>query len=110
MSAGESIDVAIVGGGAAGALLAANLAEAGRSVTIFEAGPDHGAGDLISSHIWSRRLRWGGPPVATGGADPVGLGFNTGWGTGGCSAPPLWHLATPARSRLHHAVGPWSRP
>lgn len=98
MSAGEIIDVAIVGGGAAGALLAANLAEAGRSVTIFEAGPDHGAGDLVSSHIWSRRLRWGGPSVTTGGADPVGLGFNTGWGTGGAA---LHHYGT--WPRLHEA-------
>lgn len=98
MSAGDIIDVAIVGGGAAGALLAATLAEAGRSVTIFEAGPDHGAGDLISSQIWSRRLRWGGPPVATTGADPVGLGFNTGWGTGGAA---LHHYGT--WPRLHEA-------
>ncbi len=92
------VDVVIVGGGASGALLAARLAEAGRSVTVFEAGPRREAGDLISSQIWSRRLRWGGPPVATTGAEPIGFGFNAGWGTGGAA---LHHYGT--WPRLHPA-------
>ena len=88
------VDVAIVGAGAAGALLAANLAEAGRSVMVFEAGPRWDMASLVSSQIWSRRLRWGGPPVETGGENPLGHGFNAGWGTGGAA--------------LHH-YGTWPR-
>lgn len=98
MSGGDMIDVAIVGAGAAGSLLAARLAEAGRSVTVFEAGPRWEATDLVSSHIWSRRLRWGGPHIATGGAEPIGFGFNAGWGTGGAA---LHHYGT--WPRLHVA-------
>jgi choline dehydrogenase-like flavoprotein len=94
VSAPSTVDVAIVGAGAAGALLAAKLAEAGRSVVVFEAGPRWDASDLVSSQIWSRRLRWGGPPVATGGGDPIGMGFNAGWGVGGAA--------------LHH-YGTWPR-
>lgn len=90
----KTVDVAIVGAGAAGALLAAKLAEAGRSVVVFEAGPRWEGSDLVSSQIWSRRLRWGGPHIATTGADPLGFGFNAGWGTGGAA--------------LHH-YGTWPR-
>lgn len=88
------VDVAIVGAGAAGALLAAQLAEAGRSVMLFEAGPRWDAVDLVSSQIWSRRLRWGGPHIASTGAGPLGFGFNAGWGVGGAA--------------LHH-YGTWPR-
>ncbi len=98
MSITKPVDVAIVGAGAAGALLAARLAEAGRSVMVFEAGPPWDASSLVSSHIWSRRLRWGGPPVATTGKEPIGFGFNAGWGTGGAA---LHHYAT--WPRLHPA-------
>ncbi len=51
-------------------------------------------GDLISSAIWSRRLRWGGTTVATEGEHPFGYGFNAGWGLGGAA--------------LHH-YGTWPR-
>jgi choline dehydrogenase-like flavoprotein len=94
----KTVDVAIVGAGAAGALLAARFAEAGRSVVVFEAGPRWDAGSMISSQIWSRRLRWGGPHVATTGKEPIGFGFNAGWGVGGAA---LHHYAT--WPRLHPA-------
>jgi choline dehydrogenase-like flavoprotein len=87
-------DVLIIGAGAAGSLLAARLAVAGKTVLVAEAGPGWQAADLISSQIWSRRLRWGGPFVASGGQNPIGFGFNAGWGLGGAA--------------LHH-YGTWPR-
>jgi len=38
---------------------------------------------LISSLIWSRRLKWAGPAIETGGSAPLSVGFGAGWGTGG---------------------------
>ena len=87
-------DVVIVGAGAAGNLFAALLAEAGKSVTVLDAGPAWTTDDLYSSLIWSRRLRWGGPAVESTGGHPFGAGFNTGWGIGGAA--------------LHH-YGTWPR-
>ena len=92
--ADETVDVVIVGAGAAGCLFAAKLAAAGKSVTVLDAGPAWTTNDLVSSQIWSRRLRWGGPAVESAGAHPFGLGFNSGWGFGG--------------SALHH-YGTWPR-
>lgn len=90
----EKVDVVIVGAGAAGCLFAAKLAEAGRAVTVLEAGPAWTTDDLVSSQIWSRRLRWGGPVAEVGGRDPCGVVFNSGWGYGGAA--------------LHH-YGTWPR-
>lgn len=87
-------DVLIVGAGAAGCLFAAKLAAAGKTVVVLDAGPAWSSDDLVSSQIWSRRLRWGGPAVESTGANPFGLGFNSGWGFGG--------------SALHH-YGTWPR-
>ena len=90
----EAVDVVIVGAGAAGCLFAAKLSAAGKSVVVIDAGPAWSTDDLVSSSIWARRLRWGGPAVESTGANPFGLGFNSGWGFGG--------------SALHH-YGTWPR-
>ena len=86
----EKVDVAIVGSGAAGSLFAAHLAQQGKKVVILEAGPERAMGDLVSSQIWSRRLKWGGPPTDSGGKDPLSVNFASGWGTGGSA---LHHYA-----------------
>jgi choline dehydrogenase-like flavoprotein len=87
---GNKVDVVIAGAGAAGSLLAAKLSQAGKEVLILEAGPPRQMGDLFSSQIWARRLKWGGPAVETGGKDPLAVGFGSGWGTGGAA---LHHYA-----------------
>lgn len=79
----HKVDAVIVGSGAAGSLLAAKLSQAGKKVVILEAGPKRGMGDLVSSQIWARRLKWAGPAIETGGQDPLSVGFGSGWGTGG---------------------------
>jgi choline dehydrogenase-like flavoprotein len=90
----ERVDAVIVGSGAAGSAFAARLAAGGKQVMILEAGPRRGNEDLVSSAIWSRRLKWSGPPVIEDGANPVGHGFNAGYGIGG--------------GALHH-YGVWPR-
>lgn len=90
----EKVDVVIVGAGAAGSLMAAYLAEAGKSVVVLDAGPGWQEKDLISSQIWARRLRWGGAPVESTGTHPYAYTFNAGWGLGGAA--------------LHH-YGTWPR-
>ena len=79
----HDVDVVIAGSGVAGSLLASRLAEAGHSVLILEGGPTRERGTLVSSQIWSRRLKWGGPAIATSGDAPLSVGFGAGWGTGG---------------------------
>ncbi len=79
----DKVNAVVVGSGAAGSLLAAKLAQAGKSVLILEAGPERKMTDLVSSQIWARRLKWSGPAVETGGQDPLSVGFGSGWGTGG---------------------------
>ena len=76
-------DIVIVGSGATGSLMAAHLATQGRRVVVFEAGPDRQMGDLVSSQIWARRLKWGGAPVVEEGAQKIGHVFNSGYGIGG---------------------------
>lgn len=79
----EQVDAIVVGSGAAGSLIAAKLAQAGKKVLILEGGPQRTKESLISSQIWSRRLKWAGPAIETGGSAPLSVGFGAGWGTGG---------------------------
>lgn len=90
----ERVDAVIVGAGAAGSLMAAKLAAAGKTVVVLEAGPDRRLADLVSAQTWARRLKWAGAPVVETGAHPIGHVFNAGWGVGG--------------SMLHH-YGVWPR-
>jgi choline dehydrogenase-like flavoprotein len=76
-------DVVVVGSGAAGSIMAARCAAAGKKVLILEAGPERSNADLVSSTLWARRLKWYGPTVRESGANPVGSVFNSGYGLGG---------------------------
>lgn len=90
----ERADVVIMGAGAAGALFAARLSTAGKRVVVLEAGRPWAMSDLVSSQLWSRRLKWSGTPVVPGGSHPFGHNMSTGQGFGGAA--------------LHHYAG-WPR-
>lgn len=80
----DEVDVAIVGCGAGGGVLAQRLARAGWRVVAFDAGPfwDPDA-DWVSDEMGSHHLYWTEPRVIAG-ADPVPLGSNnSGRGVGG---------------------------
>ncbi len=92
MTVPRDADVVIVGAGAAGSTIAARLAEGGKRVVVFEAGPGWKLADLASSQLWARRLKWGGAPVEfRGNHRGFGHNLNTGWGKGGAA---LHHYAT----------------
>lgn len=90
----ERVDAVIVGAGAAGGVYADRLARAGKRVVVLEAGPRWGLGDLVSSQIHARRLKWSGAPVLSGGANPITHNMIMGSGVGGAA--------------LHH-YGTWPR-
>ncbi|MEY4763946.1 MAG: hypothetical protein RI907_619 [Pseudomonadota bacterium] len=92
----DAYDAVVVGSGAAGSLFAAKLAQAGKRVLILDAGAKRGQADLVSSQIWSRRLKGSASPIETTGAHPLSVGFGTGAGTGGSA---MHHYA--AWFRLH---------
>jgi len=92
----DTWDLVIVGAGAAGSVIAARAAAAGKRVLLLEAGPARQLSDLVSSQLWARRLKWAGAPVEESGNLPIGHVFNAGWGTGGSA---LHHYAV--WPRLH---------
>ncbi len=106
MPAGH-VDALIVGSGATGSLIAARLAEKGKTVAILEAGPERTAGDLVSSTLWARRLKWSGARVIETGSRPVGHGFNAGFGTGGSATHhyAVWPRLHPDDFRMHSRFG-----
>lgn len=97
-SVSEKVDVLVVGSGAAGSLVAAKAARAGKQVLILEAGPKRTLNDLASSQIWARRLKWGGSTVEERGNLKIGHVFNSGYGTGGSA---LHHYAVWPRLHLN---------
>lgn len=80
----EGVDVLIIGAGAAGGVLAKELAEAGFEVVVLEAGPHWvPERDFISDESMAEKLAWTDPRVTTG-EHPISLGHNvTGKGVGG---------------------------
>jgi len=82
----QTTEVLIVGAGAAGSVFAAVLAEAGRKVRVIETGPARQLGDLYSSQLWARRLKWAVPHVAEATRDSVWFNLNAGRGYGGAAA------------------------
>lgn len=103
----NEVDVVIAGSGIAGSTMATELAEAGFSVLVLEAGPERMLTDMVSSQIWSRRLRWAGPEVVETG-DLVGAAnFAMGWGTGGAGLHwyANWYRLHPDDFRVQSLYG-----
>jgi choline dehydrogenase-like flavoprotein len=81
---GHEVDLAIVGAGAGGSVLAQRLARRGWTVVVLEAGPFWDPDrDWVSDEAGAHDLYWTEPRVI-GGEDPVELGKNnSGRGAGG---------------------------
>jgi choline dehydrogenase-like flavoprotein len=80
----ETVDFVIVGAGAAGGVLAKELAEAGMSVVVLEAGPWRDPQrDFASDELAMKSLGWQQTRIVDGG-DPLTMGHNnSGYGIGG---------------------------
>jgi choline dehydrogenase-like flavoprotein len=80
----DGADVCIVGAGAAGSVLAYELAKAGLGVVVIEAGPFwNPQTDFASDELSTRRLAWQDTRLVDG-ANPLKLGHNnSGRGVGG---------------------------
>ncbi|GAB7057259.1 GMC family oxidoreductase [Paenibacillus sp. YK5] len=80
----ETVDVVIVGAGAAGGVLAKELSEAGMRIVVLDAGPfrdpQH---DFASDELAMKQLGWQDTRIVDG-ADPLQMGHNnSGKGVGG---------------------------
>ncbi len=80
----EEVDLAVVGAGAGGSVLAQRLARRGWRIVVLEAGPFwHPDEDWVSDEAGSHRLYWTQKRII-GGADPIEMGKNnSGRGVGG---------------------------
>ncbi len=95
----DPVDILIVGAGAAGGVLAKELAQAGFRVVVLEAGPHWIPEiDFVSDEKAANKLYWTDPRVSAG-QDPIELGANvTGKGVGGSTV----HFAMVAL-RMHES-------
>ncbi len=108
MSTNRTVDVVIVGAGAAGSLYAARLAKAGKRVVVLEAGPAWKLDDLYSSQIWARRLKWNGPLLMQPpGQSAFSHTQSTGAGFGGAALHHFgaWPRLRPADFRTRSLFG-----
>jgi choline dehydrogenase-like flavoprotein len=80
----DEVDLAIVGAGAGGSVLAQRLARCGWRIVVLESGPFWDPDrDWVSDEAGQQKLYWTAPRVI-GGEDPVELGKNnSGHGVGG---------------------------
>ena len=103
----EAVDVVVVGTGATGSLMAAKLAEGGKSVVVLERGRARKLEDLYSSMIWSRRLKWASPHVVSEGPNSIWFNFNAGHGYGGAAIHhfAVWPRYHPEDMREHTLYG-----
>jgi choline dehydrogenase len=90
-SAPYTADVAVIGAGSSGAVVAARLVEAGATVVLIEAGPDYGPftdnrwpKDLLNAHAIATSHDWGYASGPIAGRDPIT--FERARVMGGCSA------------------------
>lgn len=93
----ERCEVVVVGSGPGGAVLAKELAEAGRDVILLEEGPPFGKKDFVqeAGESMQRTLREGGSRAARGNAvtptmQAIALGGGSLINSAICARPPAW--------------------